>query len=155
MVTRPGSSVGLANGMSRVPALVGGTFLWTSFSLLTQLLRCRMFFQTFLDMDQGALGVLGGLDLPLHSAPSCKPHSCSCVVLYCAYLQELEQRCLAWKNDALLPHGSLRQPHLVLSHGVLLPTILVCLLPTILGWLHSHLAIMFETGTLSHYPLGF
>lgn len=109
-----------------------------------------MFFQTFLDVGRGLCGSWVVLIFPYALCPLV---TCSCVSLCCAYLQEFEQGCLAWKSGALLPHGS--QPHLVLSCGLLLPTILVCLLPTSLGWLHSHLAIVFETVTLAPYPLGF
>lgn len=134
---------------------LGGTFLPTSFSLCMQISSVQNVLSGLYGMGQRAPGVLGGLDLPLHSMPSCKPCSCSCVVLYCAYPQEWEQGCMAWKSGALLPHGSLLQPRLVLSCGMFLPAILVCLLPAVLGWLHSHLAIVFETRTLAPYPLGF
>lgn len=73
------------------PTLVGVPFYRQVSHFLCKLVLCRIFFQTFMEVGQRALGVLGALDLPLHSMPCSKPHSCSCALLYCAYLQELEQ----------------------------------------------------------------
>lgn len=50
--------------------------------------------------------------------------ACTFAVLSCAYPQKLEQEHLSQKRDALPLYRLLLQPHPVLSHGVLLPTIL-------------------------------
>lgn len=47
---------------------------------LRKLVVCRMFFQTFLDVGQGALRFLSGLDLPLCSVPSCNLLLCFTVL---------------------------------------------------------------------------
>lgn len=98
-----------------------------------------LFFQTFLEMGQRSFG---GLDFPLQSIPTSRPHSCACAVPCCAHLQELGQGSLSWKSAALLLHGPLFQPYLILSYHVLLSTFLVCYYQqSILGWSHSHPAI--------------
>lgn len=54
----------------------------------------------------------------------------ACTGLCCAYLQQPEKGCLSQKSTALLQYVPPLQTHLVLFHSMLLPTIL--------GWLHSH-----------------
>lgn len=76
--------------------------------------------------------VLGSLYSPLQSMPPSWPNSCAYAVPCCAYLQEQQQGCLSQKSAArpISPLGPLFQPNLVLFYDVLIPTVL--------GWLHSH-----------------
>lgn len=88
------------------------------------------------------------------SLPTSCPHSCACVVLCFACLQEIQQGCLSWKSAPHPPHGPRLQPHLVLSHRVLNvncysnPCLLV---QTILGCLHGYPAMVF--GDIHIIPL--
>lgn len=60
---------------------------------------------------------------PYSPCPLPATHSCPYAVLSCAYQQELQQGCFF--SSALSHLAPLLQPHLALSHGVLISTVLV------------------------------
>lgn len=61
-------------------------------------------------------GISGALHPLLQSMLTSQPHSCTCAVPCCAYLQVPDQGLLSQKSAAVSPATS------VLSHGVVLPT---------------------------------
>lgn len=113
-----------------------------------------LFFQIFWEIAQRVSRDLDGLDLLPQSLPTSCPHSCACVILCFARLQELQQGCLSWKSAPHPLHDPCLQPHLVLSHRVLNvncysnPCLLV---QTILGCLHGYPAMVF--GDIHIIPL--
>lgn len=94
-------------------------------------------------------GIWGSLVVLISSydlCPLCATHSCACAVLSCAYQQELQQGCF---SRAALSHlAPLLQPHFVLSHGVLISTILVYYQQSLVGSRAIQLSV-FETYTLA------
>lgn len=83
---------------------------------------------------------------PYSPSPLPATHSRAFAVLSCAYQQELQQGCF---SSAALSHlAPLLQPHLVLSHGVLISTVLVYYQQSLLDSSAIQLS-MFETYALA------
>lgn len=76
-----------------------------------------------------------GLTLAQQSMTTSWPHTCTCSVLCCAYLQKTEQGYLSQKSTALPPYGPFLQPHSVLAH------LHSMFLPAVLGWSHDYLVV--------------
>lgn len=55
-----------------------------------------------------------GLTLAQQSMTTSWSHTCTCTVLCCAYLKEVEQGHLSQKSTVLLPYGPFLRPHNVL-----------------------------------------
>lgn len=79
-------------GLGAMPRL--GTYLWTGFSLAVQSSSHAQSVLSGLSGNRSeAFGVFGGLNPPLQCTATSWPYSCTCVLLGCAALQELQGWC--------------------------------------------------------------